>query len=339
MIENILVVGPAWVGDMVMSQTLYKTLKQEYPHANIDVIAPKSSRVVLDFMPEVRNAIALDIAHGEFAWRKRRQLGKQLLGQYDWAICTVNSWKSALVPFFAKVARRTSWLGEQRYLLLNDHRKLVGEEYPLMIDRFAALAYPAGTPVPKQQPWPKLVVEAEAVDATLKSLGLHKTERPILALCPGAEFGPAKRWPAEYYAEVAKQKIADGWDVWLFGSPKEADAADIIQQQTDNACTNIVGKTNLSQAIQLMSIASAAVCNDSGLMHVAGALSIPLVVVYGSTTPKFTPPLSLKLASLTLELPCSPCFKRECPLQHMNCLNQLMPVQVIDALASFQDEE
>lgn len=331
--KKILIIGPAWVGDMIMSQTLYKFIKQNNPDAVIDVIAPKATCSLLSFMPEVRKAILFEGERGKLNFWQRFRLAKQLrVEKYDQAIITPNSFKSAFIPFFAKIKQRTGWLGEQRYGLLNDYRLLDKQKYPLMIERFAALAIDAKAAVPTSLPYPKFTVNEDQVTEALKKLNITLTNKPVLALCPGAEFGPAKRWPAEYYAEIAKQKLAEGWDIWLFGSPKESDAAKLIQIVTNNACVDLVGKTNLIEAITIMSKASAVVCNDSGLMHVAAALNKPLVVVYGSSSPKFTPPLSKDVKILSLNLDCSPCFKRECPLGHLNCLKHLMPERVLHAL-------
>lgn len=334
-----LVVGPAWVGDMIMAQSLFKFIKQQDSNAIIDVMAPKSTLDLLLLMPEVRQSIPIDLGHGQFNLCTRYQLGKKLRAEkYDQAIITPNSLKSALMPFFAKIPRRTGWLGEQRYILLNDSRRLNKLKYPLMIQRFAALALEKNAPLPEKLPFPKFSVNAQKVATTVAKLDLVLTGKPILALCPGAEFGPAKRWPPEYYAEVAKQKLKEGWDVWLFGSPKESEAAIVVQEATGYACVDLVGKTKLLQAIDLMSLTAAVICNDSGLMHVAAALDKPLVVLYGSSSPKFTPPLSDQVKILTLALDCSPCFKRECPLGHLNCLNKLMPDLALQALEELLHE-
>lgn len=339
--NKILIVGPAWVGDMVMAQTLFKLLHQRMPGCQIDVVAPPATAPLLSRMPEIKNAWVIAAKHKEFGWHSRYSLGMQLREQkYDQAIVLTNSWKSALVPFIAGIPKRTGWIGEQRWGLLNDIRRLDKEALPLMIQRFAALAFPRNTDWKtfsadnnfNSLPWPTLKVEPQQQQDILKQFNIEPSSQPILALCPGAEFGPAKRWPSEYYAEVAKTYLARGWAVWVFGSPKEQDAADHIMEYTKNQCVSFVGKTKLIEAIDLMSLATAVVSNDSGLMHIAAALERPLVVVYGSTSPKFTPPLTDLAKILSLNLSCSPCFQRECPLIHMKCLRDLMPQQVITEL-------
>lgn len=332
---NILVVGPSWVGDMVMAQTLFICLKQQHPDCNIDVLAPDWSRPLLERMPEVRQALGFPLGHGVFDLSTRRKIGKQLKGQYDQAILLPNSLKSALTPFFAGIPKRTGWKGEMRYGLLNDLRILDKERYPLMIERFMALAYAKNTELPQPYPRPNLVVENDSREAALQAFGLN-TNHPVLALCPGAEFGEAKRWPAAHYAAVAEHKIREGWQVWIFGSAKDRPGGDEIRQALipglREEVTNLAGETSMAQAIDLMSCATAAVSNDSGLMHVAAALAVPLVAVYGSTSPQFTPPLAEQVAIVRTSIDCSPCFDRTCRFGHYDCLRLLQPQLVLDAL-------
>lgn len=339
---KILIVGPSWVGDMVMAQTLFIALRDRDPDAQIDVLAPEWSRPILERMPQVRKTLAMPIGHGSLQLGVRRQLGRQLKQEkYEQAIVLPNSWKSALVPFFAGIPERTGWRGEMRYGLLNDIRLLDKSRYPLMIERFIALAHKPGKALSKPLPRPDLVVDAENVKACLKSysLGLNK---PVLALCPGAEFGEAKRWPTNHYATVAQHKINEGWQVWLFGSGKDHEVAEQIKGQlAENAqehCLNLAGETSLADAVDLMSVADAVVSNDSGLMHIAAALGRPLVVVYGSSSPDFTPPLNDQVKVLRTGIECSPCFKRECPLGHLKCLKDLSAQTVLDGMQELLDE-
>ncbi|MDF1760978.1 MAG: lipopolysaccharide heptosyltransferase II [Coxiellaceae bacterium] len=332
--EKILIVGPAWVGDMVMAQSLFKLIKQRQPEAQIDVLAPAWSQPLLERMPEVHRGIVSPLGHGEFDLKTRKSLGRSLRDQgYTQSIMCTNSWKSALVPYFAKIPKRTSWRGEWRYGLLNDVRTFDKQEYPLMVQRFMMLAFPKGEEqVVEKVPVPKLICQPETVQAALQKYQLDTMDTPVLAICPGAEFGPSKRWPENYYAEVANKRLEQGWQVWIFGSKKDQEVASVIQQQTQQRCIDLTGKTTLPEAIDLMSQADAVVSNDSGLMHIAAALSKPLVVPYGSSSPDFTPPLSEQVKILRLGLDCSPCFKRECPLQHQRCMKELSPKKVLEAL-------
>ncbi|MEZ5480844.1 MAG: lipopolysaccharide heptosyltransferase II [Porticoccaceae bacterium] len=335
--RKILIVGPSWVGDMVMAQSLFTTLKQNNPGCIIDVLAPGWSRPILARMPEVNSSIDMPVGHGSLMLGKRRRLGHALrAARYDQAILLPNSLKSALVPWFAKIPLRTGWKGEFRYGLLNDLRQLDKQKYPLMVQRFDALAYADGDALPEKLPTPALQIDPHRSEALREKFGLG-AESKVLALCPGAEFGPAKRWPEQHYAAVAEAKIAQGWRVWLLGSAKDQAVANsiigLLPEEQQCQAHNLAGVTQLDDAIDLLAVADAVVSNDSGLMHIAAALNRPLVVVYGSTSPKFTPPLSDNVAILSIPVDCGPCFERECPLQHMKCLNDLLPLKVIEALA------
>jgi heptosyltransferase-2 len=337
--NNILVVGPAWVGDMVMAQCLFKLLKQRHPHVTIDVLAPAWSLPLLARMPEVSSSIVMPLGHGQFGLPERYRLGKSLRAKkYDQAILLPNSFKSALIPFFANIPVRTGWRGEMRYVVLNDVRTLDEKKYPLMIERFMALGLQSNEKLPSEYPLPELQISAETCAKALANHQLKKTEQPILALCPGAEFGPAKRWPENYYAEVANAKLNEGWAVWILGSPKDGPVAEQIMDLTQQRCVNLTGRTKLEEAIDLLSLATVVVSNDSGLMHISAALRKPLVVVYGPTTAGFTPPLHDKAKILTLALECQPCFQRECPLKHHRCMIELRPERVINAISDLSSQ-
>lgn len=331
--NRLLIIGPSWVGDMMMAQVLFKLLHQQNPQATIDVLAPSWSLPLLERMPEVQQGIAMPLGHGQFQLKARYQLGKQLREQqYQQAFVLPNSWKSALIPFFAQIPKRTGWLGEMRYGLLNDARKLDKKRYPLMIERFAALAFLPNQTLPKPLPKPAFVVNRENVNQALAKHDIKKIPQPILAMCPGAEFGSSKRWPPDYFAAVANEKIKQGWQVWLFGSAKDQTVCEQINVMCEQACVNLAGKTTLSEAVDLLSTVDAVLTNDSGLMHISAALGKPLVAVYGSTSPDFTPPLSQRAKILMADVACRPCFKRECPLSHHQCMQMLQPKQILDQL-------
>lgn len=331
-----LIVGPAWVGDMVIAQSLFKILKQQSPQVIIDVLVPEWTQALLARMPEVNQAINMPVGHGHLALGKRYSLGKALRQEaYDQAIVLPNSFKSALLPLFARIPCRTGWRGEARSCLLNDCRILNRQQYPMMIQRFAALGYPAERDLPDDLPYPELKVEQKNIEDLIKKFSLHIAQ-PVLIICPGAEFGEAKKWPPEHYAVVARAVIEKGQQVWIIGSNNDREIAEEIfhslSPEFASACKIFAGKTTLEEAIDLISLASAVISNDSGLMHIAAALGKPLVVVYGSTSPEFTPPLARKVRTLSLNLDCSPCFERQCPLKHLRCLRELQPAMAIAAL-------
>ncbi len=329
---HILIVAPSWVGDAVLAQPLFKRLHERHHDLALDVLAPPWTRALFARMPEVRSTIDSPFGHGELALKRRYALGRSLAAQhYDQAIVLPNSFKSALIPFFAAIPLRTGFVGEARWGLLNDARRLDSDSLPLMVERFALLGEAAGDAVKRPLTAAQLKVDATQRAATLARLGLNP-QRPVAVLCPGAEYGPAKRWPPAYFAELAQRLSASGYDVWLAGSAKDAAIGDEIAHAGGNACINLCGKSTLAEAIDLMSCASLVVSNDSGLMHIAAALGKPLTAIYGSSSPAFTPPLSARARIVRLDLPCSPCFERECPLGHFNCMMQLTPTRVWDRI-------
>lgn len=328
--NKILVIAPSWVGDMVMAKALLQALKKNDSSIVLHVVAQTHLIPLINKMPEVEKTLTLPLKHGEFNLRERFLFGKNLIAEhYDKAIVLPNSWKSALIPFFARIPKRTGWLGEMRYVLLNDWRILDAKKIPLMVERFVALGFPQGKYILGSYSEPRFVVSKEEAEKTLAKLNLEKPKNPILALCVGAEYGPAKRWPAKYFAEVAKAKKLQGFDVWLFGGKKDQEVAAEVQKNCDNICLDLTGKTDLGEVVDLLSLASFVITNDTGLMHVAAALDVPLLALYGSSSPGFTPPLSQKAKILSLNLSCSPCFERECPAKHFKCMNDLTPEMVL----------
>ncbi len=329
--KKYLVVGPSWVGDMVMAQSLFIDIKEREPTAQIDVLAPAWTAAMVDRMPQVSTLVAGNFNHGKLSLGERFSLGRSLRKEaYSDAILLPNSLKSALVPAIAKIPKRTGFVGEQRWGLVNDIRKLDKQVLPMTVQRFVALGLPKSSdPRPLDTIHaPKLVVDEGEV-STVRAKNELSVDSPILALCPGAEFGASKQWPTRYYAEVANHYLSQGWQVWLLGSDNDVRVCNEINSLTQKKSAVLAGRTTLPEAVDLISQASLAVSNDSGLMHIAAALQVPLVAVYGSTDPNHTPPLSANHAIARVDLECSPCFKRECPLQHLDCLNTLMPNLVL----------
>ena len=323
---RVLIITPSWVGDAVLAHPLLVRLKEHAPSPAIDVLAPPWALAVFHRMPEVSEAIALPFGHGDLRLGERRAFARSL-PRYDQAIVLPNSFKSALIPWHAEIPVRTGYRGEMRYGLLNDLRRLDEKALPLMAERFAALAQPAGETLRPPFPEPRLQVDTAARTVALGKFGLDAS-RPIAAFAPGAEYGPAKRWPARHFAELGRLMVERGYQVCLFGSAKDA----VITKEIAAAlpgCIDLAGRTTLDEAIDLLSAASRVVTNDSGLMHVAAALDRPMTALFGSSSPAFTPPLSRHARVLSLHLSCSPCFARTCPLGHTNCLVQLDPARVL----------
>lgn len=345
---KILVVGPSWVGDMMMSQSLYRTLKALHPEAEIDVMAPDWCRPLLNKMPEVNQAISMPLGHGRLAISVRRQLGIHLRAQrYDQAYILPNSFKSALVPFFAQIPIRTGWRGEMRYWLLNDIRVLDKAAFPQMVQRYVALAYKRNSvnnadELPKPILWPQLSVTEWEISQSKRIFHIPAS-LPIIGFCPGAEFGPAKRWPAYHYAELAQLLVAaHGYQILIFGSQKDRHIGEDIRQSLSvdcqQYCFNLAGKTTLEQAVNLLASCRAVVSNDSGLMHIAAALNRSLVALYGPSSPDFTPPLSNRVEIIRLITGYHKVRKGNAESGYHQSLIDIKPERVMTALTKLLTE-
>ena len=332
MTERILVVAPSWVGDAILSEPLVALIREPYEEPVIDVLAPPWCAPAYARMRGIREVIESPLAHGRIDFAARRALGARLAsGGYGRAIVLPNSWKSALVPWLARIPRRTGYVGEFRYGLLNDARRLDRKATPRLVDRFASLAAAPGALVPLP-PEPVLVPDAANRNAAVRAMHL-RTDRTTVVLCPGAEYGPAKRWPPTHFADLAARFLAQGLQVWIVGSPNDKLAASSVIQAAGEAGRSIrdlTGRTDLGTAIDLLSLASVVVSNDSGLMHAAAAVGVPLVALFGSSSPVYTPPLSAVAQVAKIDIACSPCFERTCPLGHFNCMMMLKPQQVYE---------
>ena len=325
MTERILVVAPSWVGDAILSEPLIALIREPYEEPVVDVLAPPWCAPVYARMRGIREVIESPLAHGRFDLAARRSLAARLApSRYARAIVLPNSWKSALVPWLARIPRRTGYVGEFRYGLINDPRRLDRKGMPRLVDRFAALAAAPGALVPLP-PEPVLVPDATNRNAAARAMHL-RSDRTTVVLCPGAEYGPAKRWPPTHFADLAARFLAQGHQVWIVGSPNDKLAASSVIQaagETGRSIRDLTGRTDLGTAIDLLSLASVVVSNDSGLMHAAAAVGVPLVALFGSSSPVYTPPLSAVAQVAKIDIACSPCFKRECPLGHFKCMREL----------------
>lgn len=331
--HRILIIAPNWVGDAIMAQSLYRLIKMHHPQCSIDVIGPSAFEALHLLMPEVDSFIASPLKHSQLNFKACWQLAKKLKkNNYQQAFILPNSLKSALIPWLCRIKIRTGFMGEMRYILLNDIRKLNPVALPTMAERFNALSFkknqlPKKIPIPA----PSLQIDRTIALSIAKKLQLN-TEKPILILCPGAAFGPAKRWPTEHFKTIAEFwfKEQQG-QVWILGDTKDKPLADEISNNHP-AIIPLASRTSLHEACHLMALGALVVSNDSGLMHLAAALKKPLIAIYGSSTPAFTPPLGNDVQIFQSTLPCSPCFDRVCRFSHNNCLKETTPRQVIASI-------
>ncbi|MCX5577570.1 lipopolysaccharide heptosyltransferase II [Kaistia terrae] len=326
----ILLVGPSWVGDMVMAASLVAALRQRFPDRPVDVLAPPASLPIASLIEGVRNTIPLGFGHGQFGLVGRWRIGRSLkTAGHGTAIVLPRAFKAAIPPFAARIPERVGYAAEGRSILLTDARNDSDRKTARTIDRFVALAGPAGQP--PASPRPRLQQPKLDLAALAARFGLND-DRPVLGLCPGAEYGPAKQWPAAKFAALARLADESGYRVRLFGGPKDKAISAEIVRLAGVPIDDVSGRTSLIEAAALLGRCDAVVSNDSGLMHVAGALDRPLVVVYGSSSEKMTPPTAPNAEIVSIELSCRPCFKRECPLGTLACLEGIDARRVFDAV-------
>ena len=283
-------------------------------------------------MPQVDAVIEFPFVHGGLQWKARRALARELKGRFDAAYVCPNSLKSALLPWWAGVPKRIGYHGEMRYGVLTQRIPNPAKgERPPMVAFYSALSGETGLESDK----PALHLQPDTADAVINHLGLRRQGYVVFA--PGAEYGPAKRWPAKHFAKLALQLEVP---VVLLGSSKESELCQqitaMVEPSRPGQCLNFAGRTSLDQALAVISVAKAMVSNDSGLMHVAAAFSVPQVAVFGSSSPLHTPPLNDQARVLWLKndpqyqpaLDCAPCYARECPLGHTRCLNDISAADV-----------
>lgn len=317
---------------MVMAQALFRFLKQREPERALDVLAPEWSLPIVARMPEIRRGIASATAHGEIGLAKRRRIAKSLRGEhYDHAIVMPRSFKAALVPWLARIPKRTGYRGESRFWVVNDIRPFDPVVLDQTVKRFVALGLPTGEALPDVLPQPALQVSAKNQARVLETLQLERS-KPAVALMPGAEYGPAKRWPLAYFKELAERLAAEGYAVWVLGSAKDVAAGDEIA--ASGAARNLCGKTSLEDVIDLLALCEQAVSNDSGLMHIAAATGCHVHGIYGSSSSKVTPPLTKSCDIHETSLECRPCFERECPLGHLRCLKDIQVADVFNKIVA-----
>ncbi len=341
-----LVVGPNWVGDMIMAHSLIAQIKAADPDDPIDMLAPAWSLAIAKRMPEIRDTECLPFARGRLELAGRWKMARRLARRgYHTAYVLPNSLKSALIPAMAGVTRRVGWRGEHRYGLLTDLRALKAEQFPMMVDRYRVLGFDrsitSADQLPSPRPNPVLEVDLSNQQLLMSRFQLNPSR--VVALCPGAEFGPAKQWPLAQFAALGAKLVEAGWQVMLLGSDKDRPACDwIVNQQPigeARSWVNLAGQTALTDAIDLLACARVCVSNDSGLMHVAAATGRPLVALFGPSSALHTPPLSDHATVLTHPVDCHPCFQRVCPLRHQACLSELAVESVWAALRPWLQTE
>lgn len=338
--QRILIIAPHWIGDAVMSQPLISALKETYPNQAIDVLCTPWVAPIYRACQQLSDIFEVDFQHGALQWDLRQASAKQLkLKGYHTAFVLPNSFKSALVPWLAGIPNRIGYRGELRFGLINralanpsrQMRTPMVEHYGRLLELLPTLSIGFDSSL-----HPKLSIS----DTTIKKIRVRLASLETNALyvfAPGAEYGPAKRWPSHHFAELAN-KILSGnphAQIVILGSKADFAIGQAIQSHTKslNRIHNWCGTLDLEEAMAVITQSKQIICNDSGLMHIAAALSVPQIAIFGSSSPEHTPPLSKHAKVIWLKLPCSPCYQRTCPLGHLNCLEQIQATQVYATLA------
>jgi len=343
--QSILIIAPNWIGDAVSTQPLLANLKALYPNSKIDILASAWVAPIYRACSEVHEVIEAKFEHQKLQWHLRKQLAKEIEAKkYQACFVLPNSFKSALIPWLANIPFRIGYRGEMRFGLINlalDNPSKINR--PPMVEHYLALSQllKDDAPIQPEKLIPRLNVSSSAKQSVENKLqNANISSDLIYVMCPGAEYGPTKRWPTEHFAVIAQKLIEEkpSIQIVILGSKSDHSLAYEITSQAKHP-TNIhnwCGNTSLDEAIALIGMSKAVVSNDSGLMHIAAALQIPQVAIFGSSDPAHTPPLSDKAEVIWLNMPCSPCHKRVCPLGHLKCLKDILPGQVLDTLTTLK---
>ena len=317
--ENFLIISPSWIGDLIISQSVLKYLKKEYINCSIDIIVRPDLIEIAKMMPEVNKIYSLDIDHNSLGLAKRYRLAKTIKKNlYTSSIILPNSFKSAIIPWLANIPIRTGYKRELRSILLTQKYSLAKHENT-MVNRYLKLVNSSYSECLR----PFLNIDMNTLELTRKKYIISNSRKNIF-LCPEAEYGVAKRWPINKWIELAKYFEENNHNVYLLGKDKNLERQYKSILKIDSI-TSLLGKTSLIEATYLLSLADLAVTNDSGLMHITASLDTKLISIFGSSSPFYTPPLMKDMLGEVIYkgLKCSPCFKRECPLDHLNCLNNI----------------
>jgi heptosyltransferase II len=337
--QRILIIAPHWIGDAVMSQPLLAGLKQTNASQTIDVLCTPWVAPIYRACKEINKVIEVDFQHGALQWGLRRSIAKQIKANaYNRAFVLPNSFKSALIPWLAGIPIRIGYRGELRFGLINHVLANPSRQARTpMVEHYVRLLEATETSLPSLSTslQPKLSITDRAIERVKVSFeGLGS--KPFYVFAPGAEYGPAKRWPSSHFAELATKILrADAnAQIIILGSKADHVLGQAIHDQSNatGRIHNWCGVINLEEAMAVIAQSAQVISNDSGLMHIAAALSVPQIALFGSSNPKHTPPLSKQAKVIWLGLACSPCYQRICPLGHLDCLTKIEAEQVYTML-------
>ena len=331
--EKFLIIAPSWIGDLMISQSLLKYLKKEYPDCQIDMVVKPELITLAKMMPELKNIYSLDIRHKELGLMKRYTLAKKIKKNlYSASIILPNSFKSAIIPWLANIPLRIGYNRELRSLLLNKKYSLIKHK-DSMVNRYLKLAEGSYSDNIR----PLLLINSDSSESISRKYLINNSKKNIV-LCPEAEYGPAKRWPANKWMQLANFYKEKNYNVYFLGKNRSLETKYQSVLKKDSIIS-LLGKTSLEEAAYILSIVDLVITNDSGLMHITASVNTNLISIFGSSSPFYTPPLMKDQFGEVIykALTCSPCFKRECPLQHLNCLNNISSEEIFDKSVKYLD--
>jgi heptosyltransferase-2 len=314
--KDVVIMPPNWLGDVILAQPALRALSEHFQEANISVFGRSWLPDLLPF---------LNLNHSAITYVSEIPKGTDAVFLFP------NSLRSGLQAFRSRAKQRVGFRNEGRGILLTHAYTstvdlLHEHHHGYYIDMLKQ--YGIATPYDEVE----LVTpsaEKEAAYEQLKAKGINPDK--FLCVAPGAQFGAAKRYPAESYAHVLSRLSDDGWDIVVLGTPAEREIAEQCVAQVSGTHWNAAGETSLRQALQLVSATHLMLCNDSGLMHVAAGMSIPTVTMFGATDPQRTSPSGKRVKVLYKPAKCSPCLQRECDTMGHPCMGNIMPKMVYDA--------
>ena len=331
--EKFLIIAPSWIGDLIIAQSLLKYLKEEYLNCQIDMVVRPELTELAKMMPEVKDVYPLDIRHKELGLIKRYVLAKKIKKHlYSTSIILPNSFKSAIVPWLANIPHRIGYNRELRLFLLNKKYSLIKHK-DSMVNRYLKLADGSYS----DRIRPSLLINRDLSELIGRKYLINNSKKNIV-LCPEAEYGSAKRWPADKWIQLTNFYKEKNYNVYFLGKNKslETEYQSILKK---DSAISLLGKTSLEEAAYLLSLADLVITNDSGLMHIAASVDTNLISIFGSSSPFYTPPLMKNQFGEVIykALTCSPCFKKECPLKHLNCLNDISAEEILDKSIKYLD--
>ena len=334
--QRVIIIAPSWIGDAVMSHSLIKKISVDEGTNSIDVFANNTVATIYNPMPEVDEVLINPFDHGELKIIERYRISGKLRERgYTTAYILPNSYKSALIPFMAGIPNRVGYTGEGRIRIINKRHKKIKNKNPLLVDQYLKLADGNNVTPSTKRENPKLTISRTEYKSTLDKYRIASDTRYV-CLCPGAEYGSAKKWPSVHFARLSEYLQDDGLTPIMLGGPNDVTTGRHVKNASNCELIDLTGMTSLKEAIHILSRAICVVTNDSGLMHISAALDKPTIALFGSSSPRFTPPLSDRAVIISLALDCSPCFERICPLGHTNCLTNITPKEVHKKISAIQ---